>query len=40
MHESEERVQFDVFEKVTSVCRFQIARETILLLVNNVYEKI
>ena len=36
---SEGRVQFDVFEKLTSVCFFQIARETILLLVNNIYEK-
>ncbi len=29
-----------VFEKLTSVCFFQIARETILLLVNNMHEKI
>ncbi len=35
LQESERRVQFDVFEKLTSVCFFQIARETILLLVNN-----
>ena len=34
------RVQFEVFEKLTSVCFFQIARETILLLVNNIHEKI
>ncbi len=38
--ESEGRVQFEVFEKLTSVCFFQIARETILLLVNNIHEKI
>ncbi len=35
----EGRVQFEVFEKLTSVCFFQIARETILLLVNNIHEK-
>ncbi len=40
MHEFEGRVQFEVFEKLTSVCFFQIARETILLLVNNIHEKI
>ncbi len=40
LHESEGRVQFDVFEKLTSVCFFQIARETILLLVNSIHEKI
>ena len=34
------RVQFEVFEKLTNVCFFQIARETILLLVNNIHEKI
>jgi hypothetical protein len=32
LHESEERVQFEVFEKLTSLCFFQIAWETILLL--------
>ena len=37
---TERRVQFEVFEKLTSVCFFQIARETILLLVNNIHEKI
>ena len=31
---------FEVFEKLTSVCFFQIAVETILLLVNNIHEKI
>jgi hypothetical protein len=31
----------EVFEKLTSVCLFQIARETILLLlINNMHEKI
>ncbi len=32
--------QFEVFEKLTSACFFQIARETILLLVNNIHENI
>ena len=32
--------RFEVFEKLTSVCFFQIAREIILLLVNNIHEKI
>ena len=40
LHESEGRVQFEVFGKLTSVCFFQIARETILLLVNNIHERI
>ena len=39
-----QRVSFSktikVFEKLTSVCFFQIARETTLLLVNNIHEKI
>jgi hypothetical protein len=38
LHESEGRVQFEVFEKLTSVCFFQIARETILI--NSMHEKI
>ena len=37
---TKKHAQFDVFEKLTSVCFFQIARETILLLVNNIHEKI
>ncbi len=40
LHESEGRVQFEAFEKLTSVCFFQIARETMLLLVNNIHGKI
>ncbi len=35
------QVQFEVFEKVRSVCLFfQIAQEKIVLLINNIYEKI
>ena len=30
-------MQFEVFEKLTSVCFFQIARETIPLLINHIY---
>ena len=33
-------IEIEVFEKLTSVCFFQIARGTILLLVNNIHEKI
>ena len=40
LHETEGRVQFEVFEKLTSVCFFQIARETIPLLINNMHETI
>jgi hypothetical protein len=40
LQESEGRVQFEVFEKLMSVCFFQIPRETILLLINNIHEKI
>ena len=37
----DECMQFEVFEKLTSVYMFfQIARETILLLVNSIHEKI
>ncbi len=33
--------EFEVFEKLTSACIFfKVARETILLLVNNINEKI
>ncbi len=34
LHESEGRVQFEVFEKLTSVCFFQIAQETIRNIYN------
>ena len=34
------RVQFGVIEKLTSACYFKIARETMLLLVNNIKENI
>ena len=34
--ESAGRVQFDVIEKLTSACYFQITRETMLLVVNNI----
>ena len=43
MHESEGRVQFEVFEKRTSVCFSQIARETMrhtIILINNIHERI
>ena len=41
LHESEGRVQFEVFELKTHECMFfQIARGTILLPVNNIHEKI
>jgi hypothetical protein len=33
-------IKIEVFEKLTSVCFFQIARETILSHINNIHEKI
>jgi hypothetical protein len=39
LHESEGRLQLEVFEKHTSVCFFKL-HETILLLINNIHEKI
>ena len=36
MHESAERVQFGVNNKLTDACYVKIARETTLLLVNNI----
>jgi hypothetical protein len=40
LQEFEGRVQFEVFEKFTSACFFQIARETIPLFIINIHEKI
>jgi hypothetical protein len=39
LHESKGRVQFEVFEKLT-IEFFSNARETILLLINNIHENI
>jgi hypothetical protein len=39
-HESEGRVLFEVFEKLTSACSIQISRETILIRINNIHENI
>ena len=36
LHKSAGRVQFGVIEKLTTACYFKIARETMLLLVNNI----